>query len=799
MAPAAEGPSVPAGNPTYRNPPWAEATVRVLVVRLSPFAVAERSLTHLLLAHEVRRGSARAYVDLLFYPTDRSSSPALGSLHGGRPPRHFDLLLLSNSYLLELMNVPALLRDSGIPSEAHERGDADPVVILGGANALAAHALVEPSVRPPGQAPDAWASAVDAFYFGEGEGQVCRIVETWERHRGEERRGALLALAGAVEALWVPPIAGEPAAADVRKAVLGSVGPEDIPSDYPVLDGAQAATARLQITYGCPAQCSFCFESHDRRPFREVPLDLLLQAARLVRQKTGAQRLELSSFNFTYHSAFPVLIRELSTLFGEVSFMSQRIDVLARNPELLPFEIASGKRSYTLGIEGVSARLRAFLQKGIAQEDLDAVLRDLVRRRVRELKLFYIVTGYEEAADLAELGSFLSRIRSERSSSGAPRIILSFTYLLRMPFTPLRRDPPLLDRRRAAAIVRDLERVAAELGFELRMAGRWEEHVACQLLASGGYGARSLLRALADAGLRYDGSFPPRAWPVVERWMAGNAGLLASLVRGAPPGGADAFAFVKGVPDPERLERSYRVAVEALSARGPETPFRFSPSHGALDVAGMEALLRSKRAAERDAVYAITELGPETAATGVEWRSAWLLRELFRRRPEAVDLVLSAELVTPAADAGWDFAWYGKAVVRIVAWRTEAAAELVSAGAPFVRAATRCEAGAFREMELRIVLDGAEVQRVRGALAEFLSSIHCPVLTTRDGDGYLSRATPLGTKRRSYLAGRLRGVAAGVEVTVTAGERLPVRELVRALTAEEAPRGPLVQIVDLTP
>lgn len=261
---AASSPRRPRWNPTFGNPSWDEASVRILVARLSPFSVAERSSTHLELCYEARRGAPRAYLDLVFYPEVGAEAEAGGprSLHGSRRPRDFDLILLSNSYLLELLNVPRFLEESGIPLEARERRHGDPVLILGGANATAASALAEPVGGASGQAggwAGAWASYVDAFFFGEGEAQVRLIAACFERARGEGRRRALAELEREVGAIWAPRLPGEEPGRAPRRAVAGPVGLEDIPTDYPVLDGEEAATARLQITWGCPALCSFCF------------------------------------------------------------------------------------------------------------------------------------------------------------------------------------------------------------------------------------------------------------------------------------------------------------------------------------------------------------------------------------------------------------------------------------------------------------------------------------------------------------------------------------------------------------
>ena len=54
----------------------------------------------------------------------------------------FDLVLISNAYTLELINLPYLLIRSGIPLFASERGADWPPLILGGSNTMAAQCII---------------------------------------------------------------------------------------------------------------------------------------------------------------------------------------------------------------------------------------------------------------------------------------------------------------------------------------------------------------------------------------------------------------------------------------------------------------------------------------------------------------------------------------------------------------------------------------------------------------------------------------------------------------------------------
>jgi len=374
-------------NPTFANPPWADADLRVLVVRLSSFRDVDRSSTHLVLARELRRRLPGAFVDLAFLPVaedrarlERHGMPLLAGTQSHRTIEEFDLVLVSTSCLPELVNLPFLLARSHVPVWSRERDEDWPIVVLGGSNAAAAAATVSESG-------DAMA---DALFFGEGEAAVGALAAACRDTRGRPKPERLAAMARAAEGLWP--------AGDLARPARRAVAPPDSlerqgDGVVPLLPGAESGTARLEISRGCPSRCAFCFEGRDRGRFRTGGEAGLLAAARALKAATGASTLEAASLTFNAHPRIAGLLEGFHRTFALVNAMSQRVDILARTPGLADLELAAGKHSFTLGIEGVSRSLRAFLGKRLDDADLWRCLDLLARRGVRELKLFFIVTG----------------------------------------------------------------------------------------------------------------------------------------------------------------------------------------------------------------------------------------------------------------------------------------------------------------------------------------------------------------------------------------------------------------------
>ncbi|OHD13625.1 MAG: hypothetical protein A2Z96_07005 [Spirochaetes bacterium GWB1_48_6] len=501
---------------TWNKSSWDDSSVKVLVVRLSPFRDVIFSMTHGFLAREAL--AFGAYVDFSFLPVKQDRDllkqegiPLLLGAFSYRDWRDFDLVFLSNAYTLEMLNLLPLFKASGVPLKSSDRSLNHPLFILGGANALATQSFLIP------QGDGAYDSFLDGIFFGEGEGQVSNLVDLVYSSKGTSRTERLDFLSEKIPGLWTP---GKPKI--VSKALCQSRG-EDLLTVYPILNSEEATTARLQISYGCPYFCSFCFEGYDRKPYREVTMDEILKAAKDIKIKTGARNIDLYSFNFNTHKDIGFLLSELNQIFFGVNFLSQRLDILDHVPGLLEAEIASDKRSFTLGIEGISRRQRMFYQKGLEELGLSRLLNKLLRSPIREIKLFYILSGHENAQDFSEFGCFLSHLKEmKQNTNPGLKILFSFGLLIRMPRTPLAFDKLFLEQKDWLPLIEGTKKVVEEAGFDFRLAFDATEYDFSQVLALGGYELHQLLQASAAAGIWYDRNLSPGAGHVLDTWLTKN-------------------------------------------------------------------------------------------------------------------------------------------------------------------------------------------------------------------------------------------------------------------------------------
>ena len=780
---------LPHPNPTFANPDFETAELRVLIVRLSPFRDVDRSIPHLFLYQAVRRARPDAYIDMAFFPPeyDRQCFEAAGIpfLVGGQSfhsAEDFDLVLISNAYTLELLNLPYLLLHSGLPLLSSEREALRPMFILGGSNALAAQALVT----------EEGDSLVDAIFFGEGEDQIGALIQDLTTGSEGGKGERLAHAASLVTGLWVAQLSTS--GRQITKAICQEPHGEELVVTYPMLNSAEATRARLQIAYGCPAFCSFCFEGYERKPYRELTLSEILDAARRLKQTHGSEVLELYSFNFNTHTDIFTLLRELNHLFDRVSFKSQRVDILSVTPELLQAEVAADKRSFTLGIEGISERQRAFLHKSLSESTLLVTLAELFRQKIREIKLFYMLTGYEDEADLVEFRGFLSALKAlqQRTNRGI-RVIFSFGRLIRMPFTPLRYDRLFLDEADYVRLDGFVKSACEMHGFEFRMATPWDEYCVSQVLALGGYWLHQPLVALAQAGHCYDLSLAPGYWTALRDWLQQHAHWDEAFLGPKGPDYPFAFESVHTSVPPAFLYQQYQKALAGVdegyclgndcqgcgACLTPEqrkrlTTHTIQPPADAGYLNQLQSLMQTKW--RLHPTYVKFRLPSQVAGVVPEWLNAWVLRALLARYPELCDNLLSAQeaLFTTRENRRQYVNLCGETVFALKAWDAAAMLDLLSRGGgeeaslSYLGVAAGFEPGSFVKMRLTFSLPLRYFPEAGQRLRDFLRDAYVSTNIRRDEAGYCFDLPDKALKKKLLFAGRyvLRGGACDFDLTV---------------------------------
>ena len=487
---------------------------RILLARLSTYEDTSLSFTHNILYSLF--ADRLWYPDWAFLPTaqDRDVYAELGipwlfGTQAKRDWREFDAIGFANSITQETGNLFWFLKNSDIPlgKSARLADPAIPLVIMGGANSGSSSVLFCPD------------PVVDGIFTGEDFDSIARLFSLIRegRARGASKPEILESLES-VDGFFQPDLLRP-----IKKFNARAIESSPLYAKMPVNYGeGNPGKSVLAISEGCAGFCSFCNESFVRKPYRENSVDHLLAEARALKAETGADTVDLFSFNFNMHKGLYELIEGLVPLFSQIGLKSQRFDSIAEDPSLIEVEKALGKSVYTCGLEGISDRLRRFLNKNLSEAQVRKSVSVLVAEAVREIKVFLIATGRESDEDFDEWSRFLSWAKELRTPQGKQvRFVFSITPLVRFPHTPLEFEPtPEADALKA--IIGKIIALTQKAGFECRQAASVEESLFCdQLLRAGRPEIFAAFKsAVLESGFVYEREIPESVYRLFLKNLA---------------------------------------------------------------------------------------------------------------------------------------------------------------------------------------------------------------------------------------------------------------------------------------
>lgn len=489
--------------------------LRVLIARLSQYHDVAASITHSWL-YQLAAAVDGCYPDMAFLPPDRDEKlmrqagvPLWLATSSHLPPDQFDVIAISNSVVQELVNLPAMLKYSFIPLSRQEREARKfPIVLLGGSNSLV-HSILHGEVDEAGMS-----GLVDAVVVGDGERVFAQILELIRDNKELPRLELLRLLQAKISGVYLPQsytqkfdqdgllhqIDHEPCAPFPLKANRHSCRPGTESFIGGPLFFAESGASHVVISAGCPSFCSFCKESWEQKPYRERSADDVVADALKIKARTGACEIALMSFNANTCSDIFAIIERLNPYFKKVAIKSQRFDAVVMSPELLDLQFDSGKRTYTCAMEGISERMRFLLQKNLNESTILNGITSLFQRGLRQMKVFMILTGYENEADLTEFTAFLGKVKEIQGPAKA-RITFSFACLFRPPYTPMQFAGPRADCNEMRQKLKEICNLIRKSGFESRISAGPEDAWVSEFIA---WADRRHTKILVDLSVNKD-------------------------------------------------------------------------------------------------------------------------------------------------------------------------------------------------------------------------------------------------------------------------------------------------------
>ena len=556
-----------------------QARLRVLICRLSPYDDVLASITHRVLLRAAQ-AVPEVYVDLAFFPPESDAAllrkdgvPFWLATGCKRAPADFDVVAISLSVQQEALHLPAALQLSGLRLDFAGRMAAagHPLVILGGHGAGSVP-FVHGDSNGPGTG-----GLVDAVCLGDGitwlQEFLRRLIA--EKEAGLSKREFLAALARQLPGTYVPALyrhavqenrglAIEPLLPGVPMPVEFRQDPLEVwLKDY---DGAyipfseEEIEETLPLAAGCAYRCRFCQTGWMRGALSTATRESLREAAGRFKAAMVNSDLNLLASDACSVSGIEEILETLCPLFRHVSVKSLSVSSLVRRPESFRLLQKLAKHEFTFGVEGLSARLRAYLGKPATAGDLIQIAGSLAHGGLRQLKLFFIVTGLEEERDLEELELLLKSIHAKVP---ACRIIASFMPLFHAPFTPLQFAPI---RALPAEMARALPAAVRHAGAEFRWSASADEIALMNRLCRAGRTATALLVQFSnERGLRYAQNL--------------NLDLVRELTRALPADSGEKnldsvfpWSDMQASVDQKTLWRSYQQACRELPAASESVP-----------------------------------------------------------------------------------------------------------------------------------------------------------------------------------------------------------------------------------
>ncbi|MBF0252303.1 MAG: hypothetical protein HQL29_00660 [Candidatus Omnitrophica bacterium] len=454
---------------------------RVLFVRLSTYRDTEGSFTHQLL-YQISADIDYVFPDIAYLPPPKdalifkkNNVPWLLGTNTKFGPEKFSLIAFSNSIVQEILNIPSFLKNSNIPLSREERMKREdiPPVILGGANATFTSSI--------------WGkhSLIDGIFTGTSSENIRKIFELCaEAHKEGVTKVELFSRLNNIPGFYstdspapnhiIPEMncVSEDASCKEKTVYLKN-------GIVPYLETGMG-TGFLEISSGCRAFCSFCSENWIRKPYKETDVSTLLDRALSMKAEMGLERVDISSFNFNMYKQFYTLLRCLTDIFNDVNLKSQRFDMLAGEKLMVEYQQASGKNMYSCGLEGISNRLRKYLNKNLDEKLFVKSVEQIFRIQARELKIFLLSTGLEDEEDFKEFRTLLGHIEGA-GKNVRTKVLFSVTPLIRFPWTPLEFDTSCPSQTHLK-IIKTMENIIKEYGFESRSAMDANEYFVSQLL-----------------------------------------------------------------------------------------------------------------------------------------------------------------------------------------------------------------------------------------------------------------------------------------------------------------------------
>lgn len=489
---------------TYHRP-WEETVFKVALVSTMGYYASDGNRGIPLLYELLNKRFPNWSVERAYMPNCRPDAELFErnrirpfSLESHRELIEFDVVGFSVLNYFAYLHIPYLLYRSRLTLWVNERTEDHPIIMIGGSVVGGCEILAGGK-----------GGVFDLAFMGEAEDELPEVLTRIEQMRREKvpRKVMFASLAREFRFLYAPSLYEVSYAENgstvsrrplvpripdtVNKVHVPDLDRTFIPTDPIVSYVGSGNEGCVEISRGCTASCHFCSESFWFRPYRERSAQVVIDAVEKMRRNGGVVDPILMSFSATDYSHRRELLKGLLEMSSRVKMLAVRADTYAADPLFASYIHRGDKRPVTIGVEGVSERIRRKLNKCVSTDQILSAVRLAFENEVPEVKFFFIanVPGVE-TGDFLEFVNLLEVVNAVKKDFSGD-VTLSFSPLIVSPFTPFQWYGSTIDQRTTMPWIPKIK----ELGYNFRigMTGKYDASYVDQLLHLGDRRITSML------------------------------------------------------------------------------------------------------------------------------------------------------------------------------------------------------------------------------------------------------------------------------------------------------------------
>jgi radical SAM superfamily enzyme YgiQ (UPF0313 family) len=410
-----------------------------------------------------------------------------------------------------------------------DRKQDDPIVLVGGCMSFVAEVICGGRGGIP-----------DIVFIGESEDGLELLLDDIreQRQRGVPRREMLLDLQRRYgdRGVYVPQFYDVEYAEDtkeivrrvkhedgipdrIRKAYVRDLNSGFILKDPFLSYAGGMAMGHLEIARGCSSACNFCQEGFNYRPYRERDVNVAVPAMKELMENVGSVDVVPASFTSSdHHQINEMMARLLTEVTDEVNIISQRADAFGLDPTFATLTGIGGSKTVSVGMEGISQRMRDIMTKAISEDNLLRTVEFALRSGYQSIKFFMItnVPGTTDS-DYEELLRFLDKVHVIREKYNPKcEIKLSFTPLFISGLTPFQWHKVTVEERTLTPWIPKIK--AKGFGFRLGSGARHDESFLSQVFHLGDRRLTDIMvKSTLEQNFYHFGTTPKGT---VEKWEA---------------------------------------------------------------------------------------------------------------------------------------------------------------------------------------------------------------------------------------------------------------------------------------